>query len=110
MSWETAERHIYTEEDIKENAYNGKGCYYIFDFDENLTYIGSSDSKTTTCRSRLLDHHRGDEGNCTSDSKNLYYASEYQADPRGSERTQLLRYELEHGALPKCNDVVPPAQ
>ena len=65
MSWETAKRHVYTQGQIEDNGYNGKGCYYIFDFGGDLSYIGSSDSKTTTCRSRLLDHHRGDEGACT---------------------------------------------
>ena len=104
MSWKTATRHLYTEGTIKAQAYDGAGCYYIFDFGNNLTYIGSS---VVSCKDRLLNHHRGDEGTCTADASNYQFGSEYQVNPRASERSQLEEYQRENGRLPKCNDRIP---
>ena len=59
-------RHAYPGE--VDTAPEVSGIYVIFDKNDRCIYVGMSDSETTTIRSRLLDHVRGDEqGRCINE-------------------------------------------
>ncbi len=96
----TGDRYEFTDENMGRSP-EMAGVYALYDGDETI-YIGRAQGDTTTIRSRLQAHKRGDEGTCTID------ATHYRREPTESavrRETELLEeYKRNNGGrLPRCN-------
>ena len=92
--------YAFTNENIG-NSPDKAGVYQLQD-DGTTIYIGMA---STSIRSRLRAHKRGDDGSCTKGAS--HYKRETTSTPTARERELLQEYKDSHGKLPRCNDVMP---
>ena len=98
-------KRIFTRNNVDEYAPDAIGVYGLYDLSEHPIYYGRGATDTSTIKNRLLDHVRGDEGECTQSA--FYFNWEETSYPYTREKELLEKYKNEHGELPKCNEVMP---
>lgn len=89
-----------TQENIERSPLQ-QGVYALYDQNE-IIYIGRAKGEGVTIRSRLSDHHSGQEGYCTQNA--THYWREVCSNPSEREVELLESYQNKHGCLPRCNE------
>ncbi len=96
----SGDKHKFADEVIV-NSPEKAGVYALYDGDETI-YIGRAQGGTTTIRSRLQAHKRGDEGDCTKGA--THYQRELTESAVIREKELLEEYKRNNGGrLPRCN-------
>ncbi len=77
------------------------GIYFLFDREE-IIYIGRAHGTGVSIPSRLTDHLKGKDGDCTKNAS--HFAYEVCSDPVNKEKELLATFKLQTGELPRCNE------